>query len=268
MGSPLSETCVSGRSHPGRMRGRSHAGRMRGRSHADRMRGLSLVEVMVALALGLLLVAAVATLLVSHFTEHRRLLAEVRLMQDLRAAADLVTRDLRRAGYRGLAEMTVASGGAGAAANPYAGIWPEGSPGPVAAAVGYSYSRDDSEDGVASSNEFFGFRLNTRTHVLEARLGGTAIAPDNGDSWQPLTDPRAIRITRFAVTHEVHSIDLLALCTQPACPGGSTTCPPRQQVSVVDVEIGAADPHDSTVARQLRTTVRVRNDTVSGACPA
>jgi prepilin peptidase dependent protein B len=235
-------------------------------------RGLALIEMMVSIALGLLLVAAVATLLVSHVAEHRRLLAEVRLMQDLRAAADLVTRDLRRAGYWGRAEAAVAAGdGIAPQANPYAGIWPAASAGSTSA-VGYGYSRDAGEDGIVSANERFGFRLNTRTRVLEARLGGAALAPDSGDSWQPLTDPRAIQITRFAVTHSVQSIDLLPHCatagTPPACPAGSSTCPPRQQVSLLVVDIDAVDPRDPSVARTLRTRVRPRNDVVSGACPA
>jgi prepilin peptidase dependent protein B len=235
---------------------------------AHRQRGLSLVEVMVSVALGLLMVAAVAMLLLSHFAEHRRLLAEVRLMQDLRAAADLATRDLRRAGYWGRADRAAAgSDGSPAAANPYAGLWPEPTAGTVSA-VGYSYSRDAGEDGIASVHERFGLRLNTRTGALEMRVGGAAIAPDSSDNWQPLTDPRAIRITRFAVTPGTRSIDLQAHCTQPTCPRGDTRCPPRLQVGLLVVDIEAADPRDSTVARSLRTVVRTRNDVVTGACPA
>ena len=65
-------------------------------------RGLSLVELLVGLALGLLVVAGGAALLArQHLREHRALLLEARLMQDLRTAADLVARDLRRAGYWG-----------------------------------------------------------------------------------------------------------------------------------------------------------------------
>lgn len=230
--------------------------------------GLSLVEILIAVALGLLLVSAVAALLVGHITEHRRMLAEVRLMQDLRAAADLVTRDLRRAGYWGRAEQAVADGTqASPLPNPYAGLWPDAQAGSTAA-LGYSYSRDDTEDNLASNNERFGFRLNARTHVLEMRLGGAAIPPDTGDSWQPLTDPNAIQITRFAVTATQHSLSLLAHCPTPVCASGNSTCPPRVQVNELVVEIGATDPRDSSLARVLRTQVRPRNDIVSGTCPS
>lgn len=230
--------------------------------------GLSLVEILVALVLGLLLVSAVATLLVSHIAEHRRMLAEVRLMQDLRAAADLVTRDLRRAGYWGRAEQAVADGTQPPPPpNPYAGVWPDAQAG-TTAALGYSYSRDDAEDGQSSSNERFGFRLNARTHVLEMRLGGAAITPDAGDSWQPLTDPNAILVTQFAVTNTQHNLSLLEHCPTPVCASGSTTCPPRLQLSMLAVEIGATDPRDRSLTRVLRTQVHTRNDLVSGACPS
>jgi len=230
--------------------------------------GLSLVEILVAVTLGLLLVSAVAALLVGHITEHRRMLAEVRLMQDLRAAADLVTRDLRRAGYWGRADQSVADGTQPLPLpNPYAGLWPDAQAGSTAA-LGYSYSRDDTEDDLASNNERFGFRLNARTHVLEMRLGGAAITPDTGDSWQPLTDPNAIQITRFAVTAIQHNLSLLAHCPTPACGSGDSTCPPRLQVSEVAVEIGATDPRDTSLTRMLRTRVRTRNDSVSGTCPS
>lgn len=228
--------------------------------------GLSLVEILVAIALGLMLVSAVATLLVSHIGEHRRMLAEVRLMQDLRAAADLVTRDLRRAGYWGRAEQAVAEG-TPPPPNPYSGVWPDAQAG-ATTALGYSYSRDDTEDGLASSNERFGFRLNARTHVLEMRLGGAGINPDAGDSWQPLTDPNALLVTQFAVTNTQHSINLLEHCPSPACASGSTSCPPRLHVSMLAVEIGATDPRDRSLTRVLRTQVRTRNDVLSGACPS
>ena len=62
-------------------------------------RGFTLVELLVGLALGLLVVAAGVLLLAQQLrATSAPLLVEARLMQDLRTAADLVARDLRRAG--------------------------------------------------------------------------------------------------------------------------------------------------------------------------
>ena len=50
----------------------------------------TLLKLMIGLVLGLFIVGAASTLLVSRIREHRALLVESRLMQDLRAGADLV----------------------------------------------------------------------------------------------------------------------------------------------------------------------------------
>ena len=62
-------------------------------------RGLSLVEMMVGVAIGLLIVAAAALMVSSQLVENRRLMLETQVQQDLRAAMDILTRELRRAGY-------------------------------------------------------------------------------------------------------------------------------------------------------------------------
>ena len=61
-------------------------------------RGLSLIELMVAVAIGLFLVSGAMTLFVSNVVSSRRLSVETRMNQEMRAAADLIARDVRRAG--------------------------------------------------------------------------------------------------------------------------------------------------------------------------
>ena len=67
-------------------------------------RGLSLIELMIGITVALFIAAAGGSLLVGQLREHRALALEARLTQDLRTAADLITRDLRRAGYWGNAD--------------------------------------------------------------------------------------------------------------------------------------------------------------------
>ena len=62
-------------------------------------RGLSLVELLVGTAIGLMVAAAAASVVSAGLRENRRVQLEARLMQDLRSTAELVARDLRRAGY-------------------------------------------------------------------------------------------------------------------------------------------------------------------------
>ena len=65
----------------------------------DRTRGLSMIELLVGMTIALIVVAATGSVVAGHQVAARRAEFEARLMQDLRAAAELVGRDLRRAGY-------------------------------------------------------------------------------------------------------------------------------------------------------------------------
>ena len=219
-------------------------------------RGLSLVELLVGVAIALFIAATGATLLAGNLRENRNLLLEARLMQDLRTATDVISRDLRRAGYWGAATdgvWTTAAAASGVAANPYVAL----APGAAASdAVSFRYSRDAVENNLVDSNEQFGFRL--RNRVIEMLLGA--------GNWQALTDAGTLDITEFSVTPAVQQIDLRAYCTQP-CPVGSLTCPPRQQVRSLAVVVTGRSTTDASVTRSLHSNVRLRNDAVSGACP-
>ena len=217
-------------------------------------RGLSLIELLVGLAIGLFITAAGATLLSSHLRENRALLLEARLMQDLRTAAHVITRDLRRAGHWGNATSGAwLPGTTTALVNPYSAIAPSGA---ASDAVSFRYSRDSTENNVVDTNEQFGFRL--RSGAVEMLLGA--------GNWQALTDAGTLFITNFSVTPEVERIDLQALCSKP-CAAGSTTCPPEQQVRSLALVISGRSVTDAAVTRSVRSQVRLRNDSFTGTCP-
>ena len=217
-------------------------------------RGLSLVGLLVGLALGLVILSAGTLLLTQHLREHRALLLEARLMQDLRTASDLIARDLRRAGHWGDAAAGVWSTAQPTRANPYAALAPAAS---ASDSARFGYSRDAVENHLLDSNEQFGFRL--RNHAIELQLGS--------GNWQVLTDSTLLVVTALEITPTLAEIDLGALCAQP-CPSASTTCPPRQQVRSLAVRIsGHASANESTT-RSAQALVRLRNDAVVGACPA
>ena len=62
--------------------------------------GVSLVELLIGITIGLFIVGASVTALLTHLRESRSLIAQSRLMQDLRATTDLMARDLRRIGKK------------------------------------------------------------------------------------------------------------------------------------------------------------------------
>ena len=221
-----------------------------------RARGLSIVELMVGMAIGLFVVAGASFIAVNQIGDNRRLSLETQVQQDLRAVADLMARELRRAGHWGASESGVwYAGGPNAAPNPYSATVPAAA-GPAVQEVTFRYSRDAVEDGVADPNtERFGFKLDA-DHTIKVLVGG---------AWQALTDPNVLKVTRFDVTLDKKTV--LLSCFKE-CPGGGTACWPRQDVRRFTIEIAGEAVFDASVKRSVSDSVRLRNDATTGACPA
>lgn len=217
-------------------------------------RGISLVELLVGTALSLFIVSTGLAMLTSHLHDHRSLVLEARLMQDLRAASDAIVRDLRRAGHWGGATAALWRPDAPVRANPYQDLTQ--APGHTDG-VQLSYSRDATENHGLDDNEQFGVRL--RSQGIDLLLG-------NGN-WQALTDPTTVIVTGLQLTPAVYEVQMPCDLPCPAANPGAALCPPRLQVRHVTVELTGRSPFDPQVQRTLRTSVRVRNDAVSGLCP-
>ncbi|MCY4754689.1 PilW family protein [Pelomonas aquatica] len=92
--------------------------------HSSRRRcqdGLSLIELMVGMAIGAFIIVGVMYLFTADIQGNRKLIATTRVEQDLRNITDLITRDVRRAGYWGNSVLGTVAIGATAAttSNPY-----------------------------------------------------------------------------------------------------------------------------------------------------
>lgn len=217
---------------------------------ARAQRGASLVEMMVGIAVGLFIVAGASLTVSTQLSENKRLLAETQLQQDLRAAADIMTRDMRRAGYWADAYRAVGRPDVTATRNPFTTV--SVAPG-VAAQATYQYRRAVNQEGP------YGFRLNNG--VIQSRVDGGA--------WNDLTDVRALEVTAFDVASFAEPSVVLP-CPK-ACADGSTDCWPRNQVRGFVLTIDARARIDATVTRSLVTTVRLRNDLIEfrdAAAPA
>jgi type IV pilus assembly protein PilW len=218
----------------------------------SRRRGLSIVELLVGVAIGLIVAQGAVNLFVRNITASRRLLYETRLNQDLRAAADLVARDLRRAGYWGNAIQGTNAVGATAitAQNPYSAV-----DATTATQITYEFSRDGAENDTLDGAEQFGFRLS----------GGALQMQIANGSWTDITNSQALTITGFTVTPTTTTLPLGNLCYKP-CGVGTPNCPTVTVRSYAILLRGQAVA-DSNIRRDLRSTVRMRNDQLAGACP-
>lgn len=217
-------------------------------------RGLSIMELLIGIAVGMVVVSGAAMLFARNLAGSKLLLAESRLNEDLRNAADLLTRDLRRAGYWGNAIKGTQAIGAGAttAANPYSSA-----SAPSAQEVNYRFSQDINvaENDTLDNNEKFGFRLHDKAIQMQ----------DGNDNWSDITDKTSVEITSFTVTPTVTSISLGDACPNVCLPG-QPNCP-TATVRSYAVVLHGVSVRDSNLQRTLRSTVRVRNDQVSGICP-
>jgi prepilin peptidase dependent protein B len=220
-----------------------------------RAAGFSIVELLAGTAVGLAIVAAGTAIVLRHARESQALTIETRLTQDLRTAADIVARDLRRAGHWGGAASGVrGDDGAPVLANPYAVVAPDAA---ASDAVRLAFSRDATENDSVDGNERFGFRL--RNGAIELQLGD--------GNWQALTDPATLTVTAFEVEPRVEETSLERFCAEP-CAVGSLTCPPRQQVRSFAVAIEGRAVANPAVRRSVLAAARLRNGTVVGSCEA
>lgn len=226
--------------------------------------GFTLVELMVGVAIALLVLAGALALFANVGAESRRLLLETRLNQDLRAAMDVVTRDLRRAGYWQGAAAGIASPGASIRPprNAYHGFYATAcnapalgasAPAPSVPATFVCYDVAQDADNVVQNHEHFGF------HVA----GGVLYAVLAGGSQQALTDASAMTVSQFVVSPSSQAVATAGLCVATC----TSNCP-RVVVREFEVTLKARATGDPTVQRQLRSNVRVRNDYHDGQCPS
>lgn len=215
----------------------------------SRQRGMSIVELMVGITIGLIIVAGASVLLSSQIVDNRRLVAEAQVQQDLRATADIITRELRRSGTLGVDSFLVTR------------IW---SPGNVTDPAANVHSEllspaSGATDDVVAFNYYptgpgtdgpFGFRLDEAAGVIETRL--------RAGGWQDLTDPATLNVTSF----EVERLDDTVMripCNKP-CPDTTSNCWPTLTVRTLEVRITAQSRSIPDVVRSHRSRVRLRNE--------
>ena len=241
-------------------------------------RGLSIVELMIGVTISLFILAGATMVLTSQMGDNRRLLLEAQMQQDLRTAADMISRDIRRAGYWGQAYRGVCPPPPVACnllANPYSELSTQG---PVGSATQVVYARStDEEGGVAIGTddnlldsvanrprEQVGFRWNAANKTIDYLVGA--------NNWQALTDAAVLQVTQF--TMNVAMVDVVVPCGTGACspttptqalgPGG---CRLVQRSRDLRFTIIARAVHDNNVRRSLSDTVRLRNHVPAEVCP-
>jgi prepilin-type N-terminal cleavage/methylation domain-containing protein len=221
---------------------------------ARSQRGLTLVEMMVGLAVGLFVLAGATLVVSSQLNDNRRLLLETQVQQDLRASADIITRELRRAGAHGNpVQLLQTPGGAAPVVNGYASV-----------------VVDDGEE------ISFNYRRNQQEGPYGFRVSSGVIQTFIGDGWQALTDDATMNVTGFTITALPEIVDQIPCAKACSADPLDTACWPTLAVRTYQVDIAAEARSDPQVRRSVRSFVRLRNDIVRFndplnpglACPA
>ena len=222
--------------------------------------GMSLVELMVGITIGLFVVAAASLMVTSQLSDNRRLLLEVQVQQDPRATADVIARELRRAGGRQLAAEGVWS-----AANP---VSPNAF-GAISLTPDNTEVRFDYERGIGLQP--LGFKFVAARGVIQSYIG---------TGWQDLTDGNTMTVTSFTVQPRSTPVpDQVMPCPKACDPldtNADTSCWPKLKVRAYEILITAQARTDARIQRSLRSEVRLRNDAYEfgpglsavQACPA
>jgi type II secretory pathway component PulJ len=201
----------------------------------------------------------------------------VRLNQELRALMEVMSREIRRAGY------WKAPAGADPADNPFQAdrtvvtdIQISAATGePSASCITFTYDANDNglvgvcsqcaPSGVFSGApydrtnvEMFGFRLRDGAVQMRRQLGsaGESTFGCNSGRWEALTSGE-VQITQvvFAMTARGHNLDAAPTASAPCVAGG--LC---QQVRVIEIRLTGTLATDASVSQNLTSKISVRND--------
>ena len=204
---------------------------------------------MVGITIGLIVVAGATLLTATQLSENRRLLLETQVQQDLRAATDIITRELRRGGYQFAPPSLIWS-----PEDPTTQPVPNNYRGLVlntgGEVVSYRYFRPGTPS--VSNTYVFSYSL----------VNGTSRQRFDGGAPQDLTDRTSMLITDFTV--QLQPVVTRQLACPQLCADGTQNCWPTIKLTDAVVTITGQPANDTTgtLSRTMRSRVRMRNEGV------
>lgn len=218
--------------------------------------GITLVEALIGLALSLIVTTSMIALMGNSVGSAKRIIQMSQLSDELRNAASMMSRDVRRANYNpnsiycyGNSDCAT-DGSATQAPDIYIDTSDNGC---------FTFNLDRNWDGESDSDNAGGFR---RVLVNSERAGGDVGViemwvgdqdPQCGDGpggdWIPVTDPGFVDVTFFRVENDGFSGTV-----------GSGTGTLTQGIRVIDLSVRGELILDRRIHKELRDRIRVRND--------
>jgi len=205
---------------------------------------------MIGMLLGLIVTGIAISMYISTLGITRQTGNTVRIGHELSASLDLIVRDLRRAGYWNDSSGSNPHGDIVAGGSPVM-IFDAGATTPKVSGDCVVFSYDLNRSGGSTSPELFGYKLAVESSVgvLQGLFVASAASPSgNGcdqTGWVNVTDPSFLNITALSFV---------------ANPNGSVASFASASVRSIGIEISGFVIDDPLLVRQVRESVRVRND--------
>jgi type IV pilus assembly protein PilW len=223
---------------------------------------MTLIELMIGMVIGLVVLGASTTAYLSSMSAQTTNLGLVRLNQDMRAAIDIISRDIRRAGFvtslpDDYGEFLVDN--PFTAGNARLQVHDDGH------CILYSYNADDDAPPTVDAAEYFGFRL--LGDRVQMRTEGTTNSDCGDGTWLDMTD-ETIQISDLTFTLIETALNITAMSTDNdgVCDTGEacSTCATGEAclyVQTVDVDIEGTLRDNTDITSAIRNhRIRIRND--------
>ncbi|NMH58953.1 prepilin-type N-terminal cleavage/methylation domain-containing protein [Alteromonas ponticola] len=159
--------------------------------------GFSLIELLITMAMSVALFAGVITLTSQLLTSQRHLSASLEVENELSLIEEILTNEIRRAGYNEHAVELFLS----RQRSPFLPAITLRETGVEGIADCILFSYDKNRNGILDTgipDERYGFKLHDK--ALEVRRDG-ATCEQGG--WHDLTDPRSVKVTDFALSQYI-----------------------------------------------------------------
>ncbi len=222
-------------------------------------RGVTLVELMIAMLLGLTVISTIITLFVNSVATNRSALQTTRLHQEMRSIMELISSDLRRAGYFRDAHCTLAARNLSATAAVSAGCTHQINPfSPIEIGrnlqandcVLFSYDYENganpaTPDGIVQTSENYGYKRHISDDgigFIARRFSGAGCA---AGGWRRLSNPLMSNITQL-------SFDATSSRTVATANGVLS-------IRVITITLSGQLANDPTVSSTLQNTTHIAN---------
>ena len=243
------------------------------RSVRLKQRGISVVEVLIALAAGLVVIGSVLAFTVATIQMNGETIAATRLNQELRSVMDVISRELRRAGFNSRALETLGDGATSANHSTIVLRDPDADGIGDCLMFGYdvfdavdgSGNPVDSTPGAIAAEEWKGFRLAVvdGVGVVQFRTDGASAMTDcdsADNDWVDISSPESVNVTSLAFS--VVNDEALGIAVDTA--SGNNV---NVEVRRVGLDLAAELTRDSSVARSLEERIRIRADRIFQTAP-